>query len=82
MERIDGPMMMDAMLKRLWALPSAAATLADLHDRLHAIPAPDWLRQMPGGGDAARPSRSAPAERDRAPGARAGGHRLGERVAR
>jgi len=50
MERIDGPIMMDAMLKRLWALPSAAATLADLHDRLHAIPALDSMRQVPGGG--------------------------------
>ena len=51
MDRIDGPIMMDAMLKRLWTLPTAAATLADLHDRLHAIAAPDWMRQLRDGGN-------------------------------
>ena len=52
MERIAGPLMSDAILQRIWTLPRAAGTLADLHDQLHAIPAPEWLRQMPDGGDA------------------------------
>jgi aminoglycoside phosphotransferase (APT) family kinase protein len=51
MERIAGPMMVDAMLKRPWTMASAATTLADLHDQLHAISGPKWLRQMPDDGD-------------------------------
>ena len=43
MERIDGPMMMDAMLRKPWKMGHYARVLADLHDRLHVIPAPDWL---------------------------------------
>jgi aminoglycoside phosphotransferase (APT) family kinase protein len=52
MERLDGPMMMDRMMIRPWTITSYASMLADLHDRLHEIPAPDWLPQMPDGGDA------------------------------
>jgi aminoglycoside phosphotransferase (APT) family kinase protein len=48
MERIDGPLMSDVLLHRLWTLPRVANTLADLHDRLHAVPGPEWLRRMPG----------------------------------
>lgn len=51
MERIDGPMMMDAMLKQPWTIPRLASTLADLHDRLHEIPAPEGLRRLPDDGD-------------------------------
>jgi aminoglycoside phosphotransferase (APT) family kinase protein len=51
MERIEGPIMMDAMLKELWKVRSYANLLADLHDTLHAIPAPDWLPRLPDGGD-------------------------------
>ena len=51
MERIDGPMMMDAMLKRPWRMPSSFRLLADLHDRLHEIAAPDWLPEVGDGGD-------------------------------
>jgi len=51
MERIDGPVMMDAMLRRPWTMRRSASTLADLHDRLHEIPAPNWLRRLPDGGD-------------------------------
>jgi len=40
MERVDGPMMMDAMAKQPWRIPAYARELADLHDRLHAIPRP------------------------------------------
>jgi aminoglycoside phosphotransferase (APT) family kinase protein len=50
MERIDGPMMMDAMLKKPWKMGYYARMLADLHDRLHVIPGPDWLPEA-GDGD-------------------------------
>jgi tRNA A-37 threonylcarbamoyl transferase component Bud32 len=43
MERIDGPLMMDAMTRKPWLMGRYARALADLHDRLHVIPAPDWL---------------------------------------
>ena len=52
MERIPGPLMSDAILQRIWTLPRAAKTLADLHDQLHDIAGPEWLRQMPDGGAA------------------------------
>jgi aminoglycoside phosphotransferase (APT) family kinase protein len=50
MERVDGPIMADAILKRIWTFPRAATTLADLHDRLHVIDGPEWMRQLPDGG--------------------------------
>ena len=49
MERIDGPMMADAIMREPWKLARYARVLADLHDRLHVIPAPDWLPDL--GGD-------------------------------
>ena len=51
MERIDGPSMMDAMVKPPWKLGGHLRLVADLHDRLHRIPAPDWLPGMAGSGD-------------------------------
>lgn len=51
MERVDGPLMMDAMVKRPWTMGQHARVLADLHDALHAIPAPEWLRRLPDEGD-------------------------------
>jgi aminoglycoside phosphotransferase (APT) family kinase protein len=51
MQRIDGPLMMDLMAKRPWTLPKYASRLADLHDQLHKIPAPEWLGQWSDGGD-------------------------------
>lgn len=51
MERIDGPIMVDAMVRPPWKLGAHLRLLADLHDRLHEIPGPDWLPEMPGGGD-------------------------------
>jgi aminoglycoside phosphotransferase (APT) family kinase protein len=51
MQRIDGPLMMEPMAKRPWTIPRYASLLADLHDQLHQIPAADWLRQLPDGGD-------------------------------
>ncbi len=53
MERIVGPLMMDAMLKQPWAMRRYASMLADLHDRLHEIPAPDWVRDGLGTDDPA-----------------------------
>jgi aminoglycoside phosphotransferase (APT) family kinase protein len=46
MERIEGPIMMDAIVKAPWTLPKYSKLLADLVERLSAIPAPDWLTQM------------------------------------
>ena len=51
MERIDGPIMADAMMRPPWKLGDHLRILADLHDQLHEIPGPDWLAPMPGGGD-------------------------------
>lgn len=51
MDRIDGPLMLDVMFKPPWRLPHYMSMLADLHDALHRIAGPDWLRQMPDGGD-------------------------------
>lgn len=43
LERLDGPLMFDVMTARPWQLRRHVRTLADLHTRLHTIPAPDWL---------------------------------------
>jgi aminoglycoside phosphotransferase (APT) family kinase protein len=43
MERIEGPMMIDAILSRPLRTAYYARMLGDLHDRLHVIPAPGWL---------------------------------------
>jgi aminoglycoside phosphotransferase (APT) family kinase protein len=51
MERIDGPLMMGPMAKRPWTVPRYASLLADLHDQLHEIRAPVWLRGSLDGGD-------------------------------
>ena len=51
MDRIVGPTMLQAISRRPWTLSRHAAVLADLHRRLHAIDAPDWLAQLPDGGD-------------------------------
>ena len=49
MERIDGPTMLDALLRRPWTLRRNAARLAELHRRLHAIAGPTWLESFLGG---------------------------------
>jgi len=43
MDRVSGPTMLADMMRRPWLLARHAATLAGLHERLHAIPGPDWL---------------------------------------
>jgi len=50
MERVDGPIMIDLM-QRPWKITPCLRTLADLHDQLHEIAAPEWLAAMPGDGD-------------------------------
>jgi tRNA A-37 threonylcarbamoyl transferase component Bud32 len=49
MERVDGPTMMADIARRPWRVRAHGATLADLHRRLHRIPAPDELRRAPFG---------------------------------
>jgi aminoglycoside phosphotransferase (APT) family kinase protein len=51
MERIDGPVMVDAMMRPPWKLGDHLRVLADLHDRLHEIEAPDWLPAISDDGD-------------------------------
>jgi aminoglycoside phosphotransferase (APT) family kinase protein len=51
MERLDGPLMMNAISSRPWTMARHARLLADLHDQLHVIPAPDWLPRLGTGGD-------------------------------
>jgi aminoglycoside phosphotransferase (APT) family kinase protein len=48
-ERIDGPDMVAIMGKRPWTIRRQGRVLADLHLRLHQLPAPEWLRDAPVG---------------------------------
>jgi aminoglycoside phosphotransferase (APT) family kinase protein len=50
MEKIDGPTLVDAAGRRPWTLPAIGRTLADLHERLHAIEAPPIVRRRVGEG--------------------------------
>jgi thiamine kinase-like enzyme len=43
--------MLEAISRRPWSLTRHARVLADLHRQLHEIDAPEWLRQLPDGGD-------------------------------
>jgi aminoglycoside phosphotransferase (APT) family kinase protein len=49
LERIDGPSMVGAAGRRPWAIRRYGGELADLHRRLHDIPAPDFLPAAPVG---------------------------------
>ncbi|HEY7946479.1 MAG TPA: phosphotransferase [Acidimicrobiales bacterium] len=49
MERIEGVTMVDAIGKAPWTVRRQAATLAELHQRLHEIEAPDFLPPAPVG---------------------------------
>lgn len=49
MDRVDGPTMLDDAIP--FRIGRSAVMLADLHDRLHSIPAPDWLPDAPMPGD-------------------------------
>jgi aminoglycoside phosphotransferase (APT) family kinase protein len=43
LERLTGPTMLDVLARRPWRVGSLGRTLGRLHDRLHALPAPNWL---------------------------------------
>ncbi|MBR7830709.1 phosphotransferase [Actinospica sp. MGRD01-02] len=43
MDRLHGPTLLEAWQKQPWRLGRYAGELARLHDRLGAVPAPDWL---------------------------------------
>lgn len=47
MQRVDGLSMVDALGRRPWTVLRQADTLAELHRRLHEIPAPDFLPASP-----------------------------------
>jgi tRNA A-37 threonylcarbamoyl transferase component Bud32 len=49
MERIQGPLLLAALGRRPWTIGRYGALLADLHERLHQIPAPDWVADAPCG---------------------------------
>jgi Ser/Thr protein kinase RdoA (MazF antagonist) len=49
LQRVDAPTMADAMAARPWTVRAAIRTLASLHARLRAIPAPSWLDRAPAG---------------------------------
>jgi aminoglycoside phosphotransferase (APT) family kinase protein len=51
MDRLDGPSMLADLARHPWRLHRHARTLADLHRRLHAIPAPAGLPAPLGEGD-------------------------------
>jgi len=43
MDRLEGPTLLQAWERRPWRMTGYARELAALHDRLAAVPAPDWL---------------------------------------
>lgn len=45
MERIRGRTMLASLPQRPWGIVGYAKMLADLHDRLHAIPGAAWMRE-------------------------------------
>ena len=55
LERVDGPTMRADLERDTSRLLAHAATLASLHERLHAITAPDWLRPISGHGPQQQP---------------------------
>jgi tRNA A-37 threonylcarbamoyl transferase component Bud32 len=51
LERLDGPTMLADLARRPWLVRHHGQTLADLHRRLHGIPAPQGLRAPFGRGE-------------------------------
>lgn len=51
LERLTGPTMLEVLARRPWRVGSSGRTLGRLHDRLHALPAPQWLRRRFATGD-------------------------------
>ena len=52
MDRVEGPTMLEDMMRRPWRMKSHAATLAALLDQLHSVPGASWLPAPFGDGDA------------------------------
>lgn len=50
MERVDGPTMVEMGASKPWRLSRLGAQLADLHQSLHGIVAPEWLHPARIGG--------------------------------
>ena len=50
MERVEGPTMLQRLVREPWRMRQYAAVLADLHSRLHIIRAPDELESPVGDG--------------------------------
>jgi hypothetical protein len=50
MEKVDGPTMLADAARRPWRIVGYAATLARMHEQVHAVPAPEWLRAPFGDG--------------------------------
>lgn len=50
MDRVTGPTLLAEVVRKPWRIPWGGRVLADLHRRLHAIPAPDWAPPRLGGG--------------------------------
>lgn len=46
MEKVAGPTMVQALERGPWAARRIGAQLAELHDRLHEIDGPEWLRPI------------------------------------
>ena len=51
LERIVGVTMLEAMRRAPWTIAHCASLLAGLHERLHEIPAPAWMRMSSFPGD-------------------------------
>lgn len=49
LERVEGPTMAAALVRRPWTLAGQARVLAGLHRAVHEVPAPDWLPDLGGG---------------------------------
>jgi tRNA A-37 threonylcarbamoyl transferase component Bud32 len=47
MERVDGPSMLDVLGARPWTIRRMAFVLGTLHNSLHKIPGPEWVRPSP-----------------------------------
>jgi aminoglycoside phosphotransferase (APT) family kinase protein len=52
MDRIDGPSMLEVLGDRPWTIRRMGFVLGTLHNSLHRIPGPEWVRPSPvGAGD-------------------------------
>ena len=52
MERVDGPTMLEVLGARPWSIRRMGFVLGTLHNSLHDIPGPEWVRPSPVGAGA------------------------------